>query len=160
MKLNELLTGIKEAYGKYFPESLCNVSYNDNLYSNIYIKCYIGKDKEEFANGIIQNDMLGISFSIDSNGKQLPKGLIADSEIPEILSLENKSKSFLTKAENQYMCYGRKDISFRKTKGEGEKIIKTLDKFFKKLHDELVAELEADNIHENHKELLTKKLNK
>lgn len=160
MKLNELLTGIKEAYGKYFPESLCKVQYSDNLYSSIYINCYIGKDKEEFANGIMQNDMLGISFLIDSNGKQLPKGLIADSEIPESLLLENKSKSYLTKPENQYLCYSNKSISFRKTKGEGEKIIKTLDKFFKKLHDELVAELEADNIHDSHKELLIKKLNK
>lgn len=160
MKLNELLEGIKNSYLKYFPNSLCKAKYSDNLYSSIYVKCYIGKEKDEFANGIIQNDMLHVSFLIDNEGKQLPKELTLDSEIPNNLSLENKQKSFLTKPDSEYLVYGSKSLAFRKTKGDGEKIIKTLDKFFSKLRDELINELENDNIHDKDVELLKRKLNK
>ena len=159
MKLNELLEGIKEVYGKYFPNSLCVAQYNDNLYSSIWIKCCIGKEKDEFANGIVNNDILNISFLIDENENGLPKDLTLDSEIPNDLCLKNESNSFLTKPENRYMCYSHKSIRFRKTKGDGEKIIKSLDKFFSNLHDELINELNNNNIHDNHIELLKKKLN-
>lgn len=108
MKLNELLEGIKEVYGKYFPNSLCVVQYNDNLYSSIWIKCCIGKEKDEFANGIVNNDILNISFLIDENENGLPKDLTLDSEIPNDLCLNKNvthSRDFSHELVTLYNTY-------------------------------------------------------
>ena len=155
MKVNQLLESIKENYKKEFPNSIIKAEFNNSLgsYKSIYVKCYLAGNKDEFMHGIPQNDMFNITFF----GHSLPKELEIDSELPENFSLECSDKSYLIKPDSQYLCYSRRKLSYRKTAG-AEKNIKSLDKFFKKLKEELQKDLENNNIHDNHIELLKEKL--
>ena len=153
MKVNQFLETIKESYKKEFPESMIIAKVNKGLGNSIYIKCYLAGNEKEFHNGISQNDMFSITFWMH----KLSNEINLESELPENLYLECSDKSYLIKPDTEYMCYSRKNLSYRKTLGS-EKIIKSLDKFFKKLRSELEKDIKENNIHDSHIQLLKEKL--
>ena len=158
MKINEFNEAVKEKWNKHFPNSLCICNFENSLYHSISIKCLIAGDKSEFANGIMQNDMLHVSFSIDTDKGEFDKEITANSELLPNLVLTCWHRNYLTVPTDKFLCYSSKQLPFRKTKGDAEKILFTLDKFFAMVHNELQQDLIAGNIHKNHIELLTKKL--
>jgi hypothetical protein len=158
MTINEMIKGIEASYAKYFKGSRIFVSYTDNLYRSIGIKCFLASDKTENPSNYWDNDMLTVTFSIQLESGQFAKGTTADSETPEIMVLENWHKHYMIKPESRNLCYSSKSLSFRKTKGDANKMISSLDKFFKKLHDALAEELANDNITDNWKPLAEKYL--
>ena len=81
-----------------------------------------------------------------------------DGKFPSTLVLESTKSSFLTKPAADYLAYGRKKVPFRKTKGDADKILKTLDKYFSVLKKSVKEELDNDNIHSNFIELLKSKI--
>ena len=153
MKVNEFLEVIKESYRKEFPNSLIIAKLHKGLGKSLYIKCYIAGSKEEFYNGIAQNDMLDVEFWCHD----LPKDIEIESELPENITLENNGKSYMIKPDNNYMCYSRRKLSYRKVVGI-DKNIKSLDRFFKKLKEQLIKDINYNMIHENHIELLKQKI--
>lgn len=153
MKVNQFLETIKESYVKEFPNSKIIAKVNKGLGTSIYIKCYLAGSKEELYNGIAQNDMFNITFWMHEQNENIS----IEGELPENLYLECTEKSYLIKPDTEYMCYGRRKLSYRKIAG-AEKIINSLDKFFKKLRLELEKDIENNNIHDNHINLLKEKL--
>lgn len=158
MLVNEFLQNVEKTYYKYFPVSKCYVKLSKNLYCNIDITCFLASNKEELSGGYWDNDMFSIRFSIDTDKGQFNRDITENSELPENLKLESNQNSYLLKPNISYMAYGRKGISFRKTKGNAEKIINVLDKFFSKMHDELEQDIEANLIHDDHIKLLKEKM--
>jgi len=157
MKINELIQQIENTYNKHFPLSKCFVKLSTNLYSSIFIDCHLAGDKTELYNGYWENDIFRIRFSIDTD-KGAFKNINEMSEVPENLRMEIDSKSYLLKPANPHMAFDRRNLSFRKTKGNAKKIVATLDKYFAKLKEELIKDLQAGLIHKNHINLLTEKL--
>jgi hypothetical protein len=159
MLINEFLREIENTYHKYFNNSRCSARLHTNLYKSMDIACYLAIDINELRGGYWENDIFNIRFTINTENGELEKGITQASEVPENLKIESYQKSYLLKPATHYMAFGSKQLSFRKTKGNYKKILVTLDKFFKQLHEELMKDIEADQIHNNHLALLKTKLN-
>jgi len=158
MKVNEFIQTVKESYYKQFPKSHINVSLSTNLCPSIGIVCYLSKDNTEVANGIINNDMFHVRMSVARQIGHLGNTITNDDVLPDDLELELYSKSYTIKPKNRYHVYDSLKLPFRKTKGNSDKLVKTLDGYFKKLKDSLENSLEKDLIHDNYKELLISKI--
>lgn len=128
----DLAAEIEKTIRKHFPNSFISVYFNSNIHPSISIRFTIGKDKSEWANGIIQNDplwqVLMISSGINRNGDIVGK-----------LSLERISGgSFAIKPEpGSHLAFGRHKVPFRKVSGDSRKIISGVDKYFSKVKSEL-----------------------
>ena len=153
MKIKEFNKKVVECYGKYFDGSLCDSKIYTCLGKSLYIQCYLANNEKECAFGYFDNDPLKIKFNIN-----LSDDVTEESELNNNLILENYCKEFYTKPSESYLCYGHKSISFRKTTGDADKIIKSLDRFFKKLHDAIIEEYNKDNLKEEHKKLFEKRV--
>jgi hypothetical protein len=158
MLVKDFTKKVEETYNRYLPASKCFARLSTNLHPSISISCFLANDKTELYNRYWENDMMNIRFSIDTEKGEFPKDIMNDSEIPNNLQLTIWSKSYLLKPLKSNMCYDGKQLPFRKTKGDSQKIINTLDKYFLKLHAELLQDLKNNLIHDNHKNLLISKL--
>lgn len=158
MKVKEFTQEVEKAYNKYFPNSKVFVKLSTNLYRSISINCCIAGSQNEVYNNIWENDMLKLTFTVDTLQGEFNKSITEESELPNDLKLEVHRKNYLIKPASNYLVYDGRVLKFRKTKGDSKKIIATLDKYFKNLHNELQNDLKADLIHDNHRELLLKKI--
>lgn len=134
---------LKEIYIKYFKNSKIDViTMSNNKY---YIRLLLAQNEREEINGYFDNDMFNINFRLYVNGEN-------------DFTLENVISRYFVKPTNQYLVYEGKKVSFRKTKGNKDKILQSFEKYVQKLYTELTEDLKSGNIHNNHIELLTKKL--
>ena len=133
---------IKSEYYKLFPKNL--ITCYKSPFGGYILNCFIVGNKDESINGIIENDLINVRFSI------------TDYDNPAWI-LEFHNASYKTKPTKENYVYGRGKIATRKTTGE-EKIIEYLKKFFKKLYDTLKAEVELNNIPDKHAEILKQKI--
>lgn len=134
---------LKEIYIKYFKNSKIDVITMSN--SKYYIRLLLAQSEREEINGYFDNDMFNINFRLYVNGEN-------------DFTLENVISRYFVKPTNQYLVYEGKRVSFRKTKGNKDKILQSFEKYVQKLYTELTEDLKSGNIHNNHIELLTKKL--
>lgn len=155
--IKEFLNLVENTYNKHFPNSICQATLYKGLGTSISINCYLAGNKEELINGYVQNDMFSIRFWMHENENNLQNATL-ETILNDNLKIECDAKSYTIKPDNDYMCYGRKKLSYRKTTGDYTKILKSLDKFFSKLKDELKKDLEDNKIHDNFKELLVNKI--
>lgn len=153
MKIREFLNSIQESYNREFPHSKIIAELNNGLGKSIYIKCYMAGNTNEFINKISANDMFSIVFWYHD----LPNDATLETELNDSFVLENTEKSYTIKPDNDYMCYGRRKLNYRKVKGT-EKNIQAVDKFFINLKKQLIKDITENNIHNNHIELLKEKL--
>lgn len=134
---------LKEIYIKYFKNSKIDViTMSNNKY---YIRLLLAQNEREEINGYFDNDMFNINFRLYINDEN-------------DFTLENVISRYFIKPTNQYLVYESKKVSFRKTKGNKDKILQSFEKYVQKLYTELTEDLKNGNIHNNHIELLTKKL--
>lgn len=153
MKFREFQKRVQESYKGKFAHSLCDCYIFKGLGKSIVIDCYLAAGKHEFINGICQNDMFRISFWIS-----LPDGWNEQEDLPENLVMEPKGKSYAIKSENKNIHCDYRKISCRKVKGNSEKFIESLDKVFQKLHDSVVEDWKAGNIHRNFTVMVKEKI--
>ncbi len=158
MITSEFCSNLESIYNKHFPQSKAFAKFDSRLYSSIYVNLFLAGSKEENSGSYWDNDMLHITFRIVTPSGEFPKDVTLDSELPEIILIENVHKSYWLKPEDKYSAYGRRKLSFRKAEGNAEKILKVFEKFCIALKKSLIEDLQNDLIHNNHKELLTKKL--
>ncbi len=163
MNVQTFQAEIESTYKKYFPLSRVSVSHKNSLFQSVYVRCYLSSSNDEVAGKIIQNDLFSIMFQIlGENGQELPEKLNLDSELPEILTLENCQKSYLIKTTDRMKAFDSRNLSFRKVSGNAEKIIESFDKFLAQLKKSLIQDLESERIPEysycNQAELLRSKL--
>lgn len=111
----------------------------------LWVQLYLAQDKSEEINGYFDNDMFSIILKIRENGEN-------------DYTMEKLNSSYLIKPTSEYMAYGRRQLAFRKTQGNEDKIITTFKKYVGNLHKALLEDLEQGNIHENHLELVKEKI--
>lgn len=155
--VNEFMQLVKETYSKQFPNSICEVNLFKCLGTSITINCYLAGDKKELYNGYVQNDMFSIDFWMHESENGL-KGATLESVMSDNLLIECRAKSYRIKPDNKYICYSSRNLSYRKTSGDYTKIIKSLEKFFIRLKTQLNKDLEENQIHDEFKQLVIKKL--
>ena len=149
--IKDFLEAVTEKYKIYFNDCMCIARVVNCLGAVIFIDCYLAKNKTEFPNNISHNDPMKVSFKID-----IPKGTTADDYLPDTVMIECYDKCYAVKPENKYLYCDLKKVPFRKTTGDPDKILKTLDKFFAKLHDSMVEDYKNDNMLEYEAELFKK----
>lgn len=142
----ELTEKLAEIYGKYFKDS--TITFRSGYLGDkgtIFINCYLAKDEHELINGYKENDMFKIAFKLKDNGN-------------DNYLFESLAKSYSIKPKESWLAYSRTQLQFRKVNGNEQKIADTFEKFVIRLKEQLQADIQADLIHENHIELLNKKI--
>jgi hypothetical protein len=166
MKISVFREEVKKIYAKYFDGSLITINYDKfSIYKNVTIHAYLVKDRSEAINGIAQNDLFTIIFSLTKSGsttdqKEFNKNDLIDDELilSNDLMLEKYSSYYTIKPQNKYLCYSSKSVAFRKSTGNAQKILETLNSYFQRLSQQLHDDIKNDLIHDNHIELLRKRL--
>ena len=133
------------AYKEVFKNSKIALSRSDLAKNVLWVQLYLAQDKSEEINGYFDNDMFSITLKIRENGEN-------------DYTMEKLNSSYLTKPTSEYMAYGRRQLAFRKTQGDENKIITTFKKYVENLHNALIEDLKQGNIPENHITLLEKKI--
>lgn len=130
-------------YKEVFKNSKISLSRSDLAKNVLWVQLYLAQDKSEEINGYFDN--FSIILKIRENGEN-------------DYTMEKLNSSYLIKPTSEYMAYGRRQLAFRKTQGNEDKIITTFKKYVGNLHKALLEDLEQGNIHENHLELVKEKL--
>ena len=152
MKFNEFKERIENEFNGKFNQSLCTCKIFRCLGKSITIDCKLGKDASEWNNGIAMNDLMHVSFII-----AMPDGWAEEDELPEIMVMESSEHEIKTKPENDILYCDYKRISYRRTAGNPEKIIKAFGKFVGKLHDTVMMEYQSENLLADDMELVETK---
>lgn len=130
----KLAEEMKKVVQKIFPKSTVYGGFDSDLSPGITIGFLLGKDRNEFSNGIEHNDPARTIFSISgSRGVMDNDGnILADKMVLERIS-----------GYGFYLNdYERHKIGFRKTTGDSKKMITAIKKYFEKLKKELQANKE------------------
>lgn len=154
MKYSEFEQRIKKAYAAKFPKSLCTCTLIEGFGKYIFIDCYLGAGDDEFPHRIKENDAINVKLNID-----LPRGWKHDDELPDTMTLEairNSIKHKPPQNESYLYCKYTK-VSFRKTTGDAEKIIKAFTRFVDRLHNEISEQYANDNLLPRDMELFARK---
>ena len=137
---------LTEVYEGIFKNSKIAITKDSFSGDNVlWIRLYLAQNKQEEINGYFENDMFSITLKIRENGEN-------------DYTMEKLNSSYSTKPTSEYMAYGRRQLAFRKTQGNEDKIITAFKKYVGNLHKALVEDLKQGNIHENHITLLEKKI--
>ena len=144
MNTKNFMQEVEKTYKNHFPKSLIRVKYS-SFYPSIDVTPVLAGNRDEVTNGIWQNDILSVSFTIDNNGKEFNKEVF-DGDLPDEITISADQKSYAIKPDSVYLAYGHRKLSFRKTQGNPEKILSALDKFFASLKKSLSEDLESGNI--------------
>ena len=158
MKTQDFLSQLRNSYLNHFPNSRIVVDYRTALYRSIWIRLYLAGNEDQLSGGYWDNDMLHITFQVESETGEFSRDVTLDSELAENLVLENTNKFYHIKPKNPHLFYGRRSLSFRKCSGNVEKIIKQFDKFCIQLKTTLQDDFECDNIHKNHETVVKRNL--
>ena len=158
MKIADLTEKLEETYHKHFPNSSISARFELGMYPSIWVACYLAGDKKENSGGYWENDMLRISFRI-LNGEDMDFSRSTSAEsLVNSVTIEAHRKTYTTKPSDKFSVYGHAKLSFRKTVGTPENIIKVFDAFCTKLKASIKNDLENDKIHADHVELIKIKL--
>lgn len=143
MKYLEFKREIEMAYAKKFNNSLCLCDLHKTLGGYISIDCYLGAGIDEFPHRIAVNDAISVKLNID-----LPKGWNEEMELPDKMTIEairNSVKHKPTEEESYFYCKYTK-VTFRKTTGNAEHIIKTFKKFVDRLYKAISEQYDNNNL--------------
>ena len=154
MKFKEFQDRIMTAYAAKFPKSLCTCTLIEGFGKYIFIDCYLGAGVDEFPHRIKENDAINVKLNID-----LPRGWEHDDELPDTMTFEairNSIKHKPPQNESYLYCKYTK-VSFRKTTGDAEKIIKSFTRFVDRLHNEISEQYANDNLLPDDMELFARK---
>ena len=133
-------------YKEVFKDSKIAITKNSFSGDNVlWVQLYLAQNEQEEINGYFDNDMFDIIFKITKTAE--------DNYI-----MENRQNRYLVKPTNKYLVYEGKKVAFRKTQGNEDKIITTFKKYVENLHKALLEEMENNNIHDHHIELLRVKM--
>ena len=154
MKYKEFQDRIMTAYAAKFPKSLCTCTLIEGFGKYIFIDCYLGAGVDEFPHRIKENYAINVKLNID-----LPRGWEHDDELPDKMTFEairNSIKHKPPQNESYLYCKYTK-VSFRKTTGDAEKIIKAFTRFVDRLHNEISEQYANDNLLPDDMELFARK---
>lgn len=154
MTYGEFKSQIENTYKQRFPNSGISISLGALRGNTCIIRLYLGENRSEFINGIAENDILHVGFVIyqSENAYGNNPKLTDDSELPDTLIMEVRQNYIMTIPD------GSTRLPYRKTKGSPEKIIQVFSKDIDILKQTLEDLYNEGKIHDNHKEIVEKKL--
>ncbi len=131
LTVDEFIDSLEKHITKLFPKSYVVVQLSKKLGKSIYVKFTIG-DKNQWSNGIIQNDPCGHAFHIWGKGRDQDV-INEDGSFNQSLEVTGGGSLSVKPPEDSYLAYGSVKTSFRKKSGSPDKILKHLVTFFTKL---------------------------
>jgi hypothetical protein len=150
--VDEFIKSLEGAVRKIFPKSFVQIYASTNLGASITFKFALGKDKSEWANGIIQNDPLFHTWMIGWNS--FTEGHFIKDKIEADLSVGGSLK--IKPEEGSYLAFGRVKIGWRKKTATPDKIIQHFENYFKKMQQ--VLKSNKDKLPDEDKNLNKNKL--
>lgn len=157
MQTEQFLKELESAFLAEFPESLVYVEKSNRLYHSIYLTAHLGK-KEDWENGIRQNDLMHCMLQIDLITGEFPKDHNNTDLMPDNLRLNFESSYYRVKPINPYMYCHHKKAGGRLTKGDSVKILAIVKKYFKSFKAQIIESLQAGEIMEKDQPLVIAKL--
>lgn len=152
MKFAEFKEKIEGEYNKRFDKSLCRCRIFKCLGKSITIDFALAANEREVVSNIMDNDLMRTSFII-----HLPKEWEENDDLPEMMILEHLKGQLKIKTENRNLYCDYRKITFRKTKGDADKMIKAFSRYIDRLKDALVEEYKANNLFDRDMELVREK---
>ncbi len=148
--VDEFTSGLESVIKKVFPKSFVRVTASTNLGASIGLVFALGGGKNEWSNGIIENDVLFHRFMIGWNS--FTEGHFIKDKIVAELSTGGSLK--IDPAEGSYYAFDRVKIGWRKKTAPPDKMIKSMGDYFKKVKKVLVDN--KDKIPQRDMELIGK----
>lgn len=151
--VDDFVLQLDSAIRKIFPKSYIEVRKSTSLGKSISVRFTLGKDKSEWTNGIIQNDVLFSSWMVGWNSFDDEGNFIKD-KIEADISTGGSLK--IVPGEGSRMAFDRAKIGWRKKTASPDKIIQHFANYFKKAKK--VLKDNKDKIPPRDMELIGKKV--
>lgn len=151
MSVSDFVKTLESSIKKIFPTSLISIKSATNLGASIHLYFALGKDRSEWANGIIQNDSLYHLMMIGWNS--FTEDHFIKDKIEAELTVGGRLK--IDPQGGSRMAFDFVKIGWRKKKDTPEKIINHIVNYFKKVKQVLMDN--KDKLPEFDKALLVKK---
>jgi hypothetical protein len=151
--VDDFVLQLDAAIRKIFPKSYIEVRSSSSLGKSISVRFTLGKDKSEWTNGIIQNDVLFSSWMVGWNSFDNEGNFIKD-KIEAEISTGGSLK--IVPGEGSHMAFDRAKIGWRKKTASPDKIIQHFTNYFKKAKK--VLKDNKDKIPPRDMELIGKKI--
>lgn len=135
---------ISEEILAVFPDSCAKALFSNRIMPMLTISFTLGKDKNEWINGIHHNDPAHHTFFV--------YGMNNLGEIQRDLTLERHIGSIITKSTVPHLTYMHMKIPFRKATGDETVILKSVRKYFENLKATL--QKTRDKLTEHHLKLI------
>lgn len=133
-ELDSLLKDIEMLFQRTFSRSLIRTSFSTHLVPSATVTITLGDGRNEYSNGIIQNDPMHMIFMIH--------GMDNDGNFSELNVERIAGAGLMVPSEEPHLAYGRVKVPFRKTKGDANTVLRAFDRFFGKLQDAVRANLD------------------
>lgn len=146
--ISDFMTILKDTYHEKFPRSYCDIWFS-NLYNQaeVFMACYLGEDKSEWAYGIEDNDVFSIRVEVDF--PNAPKNLSEDDYVPDYCEIAFPMRSIMTKPEDDWFYCDYYRPRFKAVKGTPEQMIETWQKSVDALYNETVRLHREGKLHKN-----------
>lgn len=149
MNAIEFNSKVKETFKKYFPNGYI-ASFKYTLGGGIYWKAGLIQDAKDCSGGYRENDLLLLTFSTHNIAYD------SEQDINKKIAVEFLQAAFYTMPEpGSYMAMQRNKVPSRKINNVPEKVLVTLDKYFKETRDLIKAQIDNNNLY--HQESIPKK---
>lgn len=144
MSKEQLMVEFEKIYLKTFKDSKLTYNYGCFGKDTIFVDLYLAKNKEELASGLFDNDFMNIILELKFDN--------------ENITFSSVRNSYIVKTENKYMYCNYKKVAFRQVKGDYTKVLGAFSKFVDRLHTSILEDIKANNIHDNYREIVGKKV--
>lgn len=141
MKFEKFKTEIEKVFEEKFGKSYCQCRIYKCMGKSITIDCHLADQLNECPHNIAGNDMMSICMGII-----LPDNWNDTDELPENLTMEAWQNIIKVKPTVDYLYCDDKKPSYRKTKGNAEKLISAFGKYVERLYNLLKEEYQAENL--------------
>ena len=141
MKFEQFKTEVEKTFKEKFGKSYCECRIYKCIGKSITIDCHLAENPNECPCSIIGNDMMRTSLNIS-----LPDGWNEVDDLPENLIMEAWENNIKVKPTEKYLYCDYKRASYRKTKGNAEKLITAFGKYVERLYRLIEEEYKAENL--------------
>lgn len=123
-----VLQALKAVFTKHFPKSRISGEFSTNLSPSIHIRFYLGNDRADFSSNIPENDPMIHDIFVWMKNAVDDQGYITGP-----ITLERSRGSLSVTDPTGRMAFNRVKIPFRKTTGDGKKVVQAFEKYLVRL---------------------------
>ena len=144
--ISDFVNILKDIYTEKFPHSKCDVWFS-NHYSmpEVFIRCYLGNDYNDWASRIDDNDLFYIRVAIEF--QNAPENLTEDDYVPNTCKLRFVGNSIKIVPEDDWYWCDYHTLKLRSVSGDAQKMIKAWEKVVNTLYTDTVALYREGKLH-------------